>query len=46
MLDRLLGRKKVPLKDQVKEWTRGLKKEVRGLEREIRGKLPSTKREQ
>ncbi|GAB5361714.1 hypothetical protein AAMO2058_000736600 [Amorphochlora amoebiformis] len=32
----LFGRKKVPIKDQVKDWTRGLSREARGLERKIR----------
>mmetsp|Transcript_27032 Transcript_27032/g.37453 ORF Transcript_27032/g.37453 Transcript_27032/m.37453 type:complete len:221 (-) Transcript_27032:203-865(-) len=36
MLDRLLGRKKVPISEQVKEWTKGLRKESRGVERKIR----------
>eukprot|EP00466_Bigelowiella_natans_P016744 jgi/Bigna1/89131/estExt_fgenesh1_pg.C_440064 len=34
MLDRLLGRKKVPISEQVKEWTKGLRKESRGIRRE------------
>jgi len=35
-MDRLLGRKKVPIEAQVKEWNKGLKKEARGIERKIR----------
>mmetsp|Transcript_28451 Transcript_28451/g.50087 ORF Transcript_28451/g.50087 Transcript_28451/m.50087 type:complete len:215 (+) Transcript_28451:287-931(+) len=36
MWDGLFGRKKVPIKVQVKEWCKGLSKESRGIERKIR----------